>query len=145
MNSAKLVDEIQAANEDFVEYLKSMGDRHSELISQAMGINEQYGSILDLLKGNKRARVGETSEVHENLPPSYASDVRKFLGDTYTSLEGHCDEYKQACEQITREFETSFEAWKIKLSDLKEQGDEMQNHEVELGVQLTEFKKNVNP
>ena len=43
MNSAKLVDEIQAANEDFVEYLKSMGDRHSELISQAMGINEQYG------------------------------------------------------------------------------------------------------
>ena len=104
-----------------------------------------HRSILDLLKGNKRARVGETSEVHENLPPSYASDVRKFLGDTYTSLEGHCKEYKKACEQITREFETSFEAWKIKLSDLKEQGDEMQNHEVELGVQLTEFKKNVNP
>ena len=104
-----------------------------------------HRSILDLLKGNKRARVGETSEVHENLPPSYASDVRKFLGDTHTSLEGHCKQYKKACEQITREFETSFEAWKIKLSDLKEQGDEMQNHEVELGVQLTEFKKNVNP
>ena len=46
MNSAKLVDEIQAANEDFVEYFKSMGDRHSELISQAMGINEQYGKVL---------------------------------------------------------------------------------------------------
>ena len=43
MNSAKLVNEIQAANEDFGEYFKCMGDRHSELISQAMGINEQYG------------------------------------------------------------------------------------------------------
>ena len=104
-----------------------------------------HRSIVDLLKGNKRARGGETSEVHENLPTSYAIDVRKFLDDTtYTSLEGHCKGYKQACEQITREFETSFEAWKIKLSDLKEQGDEMQNHEVELGVQLTEFKRKMS-
>ena len=93
----------------------------------------------------KRARAGETLEVHENLLTLYATDVCKFLDDTYASLEGHCKGYKQACEQITREFETSFEAWKIKLSDLKEQGDEMQNHEVELRVQLTEFKKNVNP
>lgn len=43
INSAKFVSEIQAANEDFVEFYKSMADRQSELLSQALGINEQYG------------------------------------------------------------------------------------------------------
>ena len=43
---AKFVNEIQAANEDFIEYFKSMGDKHSELISHAIGINEQYGWLL---------------------------------------------------------------------------------------------------
>ncbi|KAL1809521.1 hypothetical protein ACET3Z_026511 [Daucus carota] len=137
MNSAKLVDEIQAANEDFVEYFKSMGDRHSELISQAMGINEQYG-------GTKGQRAGETTKLHENLPTSYATDVRKFLDDTYTSLECHSKKYNQACEQIIREFETSFEAWK-KISDIKEHGDKMQNQKAELREQFNEFKENVNP
>lgn len=43
LNSAKLVDEIQSTNEEFSQYYNNMSDKHSEILSQAMGINEQYG------------------------------------------------------------------------------------------------------
>ncbi|KAL1811303.1 hypothetical protein ACET3Z_021368 [Daucus carota] len=48
LNSANLVNEIQTANEDFAKYYKTMSEKHSELISQAMGINEQYRYLDDI-------------------------------------------------------------------------------------------------
>ena len=167
MKSAKLVSDIQNTNEELAEYYRTMIERHNEVICQAMGINEQYGYVLikfcywihiykklgnifhravvDLLKGNKRPKVGETSEVRENLPKAYAADVRRYLDDIYTSLQGHSKDYNGACDQMIREFETFSEAWIKMLRDLKEQGDEMQNQKVQLRVQFHEFKNNVNP
>ena len=102
------------------------------------------GPLLIYWRGTKGKRAGETTKLHENLPNSYATDVRKFLDDTYTSLECHSKKYNQACEQIIREFETSFEAWK-RISDIKEHGDKMPNHKAELREHFNEFEENVNP
>ncbi|KAL1831215.1 hypothetical protein ACET3Z_000866 [Daucus carota] len=121
MDSAKLVSDIQNTNEELAE------------------------AVVDLQKGNKRPRVGETSEVHENLPKAYAADVRRYLDDIYTSLQGHSKDYNGACDQMIREFETFSEAWIKRLRDLKEQGDELQNQKVQLRVQFHDFKNNVNP
>ena len=103
-----------------------------------------HRAIVDLLKGNKREKGGRDHKAAWNLPNSYATDVRKFLDDTYTSLECHSKKYNQACEQIIREFETSFEAWK-RISDIKEHGDKMPNHKAELREHFNEFEENVNP
>ena len=104
-----------------------------------------YRSIVDLLKGTKRPRVGETSEVRQNLPTTYAADVHRYVDDIYTSLQNHSKEYNEACDQIIRDFQLTSEAWLRKLRDLKEQGDEMHNLKVQLRVQFHEFKKNINP
>lgn len=89
--------------------------------------------------------MGETSQVRENLPTTYASDVHRYLDDIYTSLEGHAKEYNESCDEIIRNFQATSEAWTKKLHDLKEQADEIQNQKVQLRVQFHEFKKNVNP
>ena len=97
------------------------------------------------MKGNKRARVGETSEVRENLPTTYATDVHRYLDDIYTSVQGHSKKYNEACDQMIKDLENNSESLKAKLRDLKEQGDEIQNQKVQLRVQFHDFKKNVNP
>ena len=104
-----------------------------------------HRAVVDLLKGNKRPRVGETSEVRENLPTAYAADVRRYLDDIYTSLQGHLKDFNGACDQMMTEFESFSEAWIKRLRDLKEQGDELQNQKVQLRVQFHDFKSNVNP
>ena len=97
------------------------------------------------MKGLKRARVGETSEVRENLPTAYATDVHRYLDDIYTSLQGHSKEYNEACDQMIKDLENNLESLITKVRDLKEQGDEIQNQKVQLRVQFHDFKKNVNP
>mgnify|MGYP003366109000 CR=1 FL=1 len=104
-----------------------------------------YKAIVDLMKGNKRARVGETSEVRENLPTTYATDVHRYLDDIYTSVQGHSKKYNEACDQMIKDLENNSESLKAKLRDLKEQGDEIQNQKVQLRVQFHDLKKNVNP
>ena len=43
MNAEKMVNDIQTTKDDLAQYYNSLSDKQSELISQAMGINEQYG------------------------------------------------------------------------------------------------------
>lgn len=101
--------------------------------------------VIDLLTGNKKQRVGETSEIPFQMPTSYANDTRRFLEDSYTSLDNHSVQFNQATEQMVHEFQKIGEVWNKKLKDIKEQAEEMHSLKVQLRVQLHEFKQHVNP
>ncbi|WOH15091.1 hypothetical protein DCAR_0934628 [Daucus carota subsp. sativus] len=138
--SDAFVTAVETATEEFTSIFKNIKKRQSELINQAVLLNERYGNIADLVDERKRPKIGEMSSIYQTLPLSYSKSTNRFLHDSDSSLQKHTDKMNKAVENLINNFNESVEAWSKKHEELKEQTNVLGNNRGQYLVKVSEFK-----
>ncbi|KAL1808434.1 hypothetical protein ACET3Z_025424 [Daucus carota] len=138
--SNAFVTEVESTSEQFSGIFQDMEKRQSELIHQAVLINEKYGSIADLVEEKKKPKIGEVSSSFETLPISYSNSTNRFLDDSESSLQRHVENTNKALETIINKFNKSVETWKKKYEELKEQAKVLENNRTLHRMKVNQFR-----
>ncbi|KAL1811284.1 hypothetical protein DCAR_0623473 [Daucus carota subsp. sativus] len=135
--SDAFVTEVETATEEFCSIFQNMEKRQTNLINQAVLINERYGSIADIVEEKKKPKIGEISSSFQSLPLSYSKSTDRLLDDFESSLNRHTDRTNKAVQTLISKFNESVEAWKNKYEELKDQVNILANNK-------TQHRKKVN-
>ncbi|WOG82394.1 hypothetical protein DCAR_0101558 [Daucus carota subsp. sativus] len=138
--SDAFVTDVETATEELSSIFQNMEKRQSELIKQAVLINERYGSIADLVEENKRPKIGETSSSFQTLPMSYCKSTIRFLDDSESSLERHTEKTCKAVDNLIKKFNESVKSWSKKCEELKHEANVIANNRTQNRKKVNQFR-----
>lgn len=98
--------------------------------------------IIDVLKDKTLGGAGSSSQPNVDLLTAYSKNLRKFLDDSNTSLDGHVNNYEELVEEMVGQFHQFEEEWNNKLNDLKDKGDYLKKERAILRTKLHVFVHN---
>ncbi|KAK1400953.1 hypothetical protein POM88_000558 [Heracleum sosnowskyi] len=113
------------------------------MYARCLGLDEKYGELIGLLKGEDVMHVGQTSRQRVDLPSSYSSDTSKFIDDTSSSLDGHSKAFVDKVDEMIKEVDEHSAIWKGKLTEMKKQAEHIMAQRRNLASQLFDFNNNI--
>lgn len=132
---------VDSAEDDLIRMFKFIKDRQIALLQISVGLDEEYGQLIAILKSNTHVNVGQIYVAKTEIAPSYQEDFRKFIEDSVTSLGSHTRHFSEKLGDISDEYQRFVEVWNNMMNELRDSAIKLLGENRILDVELFKFKK----